>query len=331
MLKQKEINYVIEKISYWLTYIKISNSKSYTDINKISEGFVMKLLNIVYDWNLEDLNKKQVNFPGIDLGNESKGIAVQVTSEKTSAKIKDSYEKIYAEKNNINGKLIGEIYNEKIYFFIITDEWKCGFEKKTLKELARVSHNRYCREDIIIGGQVISMVEELFDSDYLKFKEVYKLVSNYIDKLPDIVDDKTVIEEYLQCFDRPMFVTPFYYECNLPDFEQAINDTVEAINTGMYRLRDGTLIKKITPKTEIRDKSLRKKVDELVTDLILLRINYNKLLSTEDIRKCGCEDPNCATYFLSPKACQKMDSVRQKILKKIKDLSPSFHGQFLEI
>lgn len=36
MLKQQEINYMVEKMSYWITYIKISNSNSYTDINKIS-------------------------------------------------------------------------------------------------------------------------------------------------------------------------------------------------------------------------------------------------------------------------------------------------------
>jgi hypothetical protein len=331
MLKQQEINYVIEKMSYWLTYIKISNSKSYTDINRISEGFVMNLLNIVFDWELEDLNKKQMNYPGIDLGDSLKGIAVQVTSEKTSSKIKDTYEKIYAEKNNINGRLISDIYNKKIYFFIITDDWKYRFEKNTLDELATVSHNRYGGDDILTGGQVIEIIEELFDSDFLKFQEVYKLISQYIDKLPDIIDDKVIIEGFLQCFDRPMFITPFYLECNLPDFEQAITDTIEAINTGMYRLRDGTIIKKIIPKTEIHDKSLRKEVDELVKGLILLRSNYRALLNIGEIKKCDCKNPDCGVHLMSEKACKKMDSDRQMILKRVQKLSPRFHGQFLDI
>lgn len=78
MLKQQEINYMIEKMSCWITYIKISNSNSYTDINKISEGFVMNLLNIIFDWDLKDLNKEKMNYPGIDLGDSSKGVAVQL-------------------------------------------------------------------------------------------------------------------------------------------------------------------------------------------------------------------------------------------------------------
>lgn len=214
---------------------------------------------------------------------------------------------------------------------MITDEWKYRFEKNTLDELAMVSRNRYCGDEILTGGQVIEIIEELFDSDYLKFQKVYKLISLYINKLPDIVDDKVIIEGFLQCFDRPMFITPFCLECNLPDFEQAITDTIEAINTGMYRLRDGTLIKNIIPKTEIRDKYLRKEVDELVKDLILLRSNYKTLLYTGEIKKCDCKNPDCGVHLMSQKACKKMDSDRQKILKRVQQLSPRFLGQFLDM
>ena len=43
-----------------------------------------------------------------------------------------------------------------------------------------------------------------------------------------------------ECFDRPAFDTPFRDESNVPDFKKAITDTIEALNTGIHRLRDGT-------------------------------------------------------------------------------------------
>lgn len=331
MRKQQEINYMIQKLSYWITYINISNSKSYTDINKLSEGFVMNLLNIIYDLNLEDLNKEQANYPGIDLGDASKGMAVQVTSEKKSAKIKDTYEKIYSPKNNIGGRLIGDIYNKKVYFFVITDEWKYRFGQSTVDELALISQNRFCAEDIITAGDVIEIIKDLFDSNNSKFQKVYKLISQYIDTLPDIINDQMIVEGFLPCFDRPMFITPFYLECNLPDFEQAISDTIEAINTGIYRLRDGTIIKKIIPKTELHDRNLLKEVDLIIKDLILLRSHYKALINKGEIKKCNCDNPNCDVHLFSQEACKVMDSDRRNILKRVKQLSPTYSGEFIDI
>lgn len=331
MRKQQEINDMIQKLSYWITYIKISNSKNYTDINKLSEGFVMNLLNIIYGLKLDDLNKEKANYPGIDLGDIAKGIAVQVTSEKTSSKIKDTYEKIYSEKNNINGRLIGDIYNKKIYFFVITDEWKCRFEKSTKEEIALISHNRFSVEDIITGGDVIEIIKNLFDSNNLKFQEVYNLISHYIETLPEIIDDQIIIEGFLPCFDRPMFITPFYLECNLPNFEQVISDTIEAINTGIYRLRDGKIIKNIIPKTELRDKDILKEIDLILKDLILLRSHYKSLISKGEIKKCNYGNQDCGMYLLSPEACKIMDDYRKNILKRVKQLSPKFSGEFIEI
>lgn len=102
MKKQQQIGYVIDKLSHWCSYIKLCNKRTYTDINLISEGFIQKLLNILYDTNFIDLNKEQINFPGIDLADLEKRIGVQITSRKDSQKIVETYEKIYNRKNTIN-------------------------------------------------------------------------------------------------------------------------------------------------------------------------------------------------------------------------------------
>lgn len=70
--------------------ISMNNSNNLTDINILWEKISMRILNVVYGWNLCNLNSEKQNFSGIDLGDKDKGIEVQVTSDKRSSKIRDS-------------------------------------------------------------------------------------------------------------------------------------------------------------------------------------------------------------------------------------------------
>lgn len=51
------------------------------------------------------------------------------------------------------------------------------------------------------------------------------------------VDDHEIIGRLSLIFDRPAFTTPFHAESSVGDFKQAISDTIEALNTGIRRLR----------------------------------------------------------------------------------------------
>lgn len=64
------------------------------NIHKQCENLVKNLLNLSYDYALVNLNEPVTNYPGIDIGDEGKGIAYQVTSEKTSLKVDDTLEKV---------------------------------------------------------------------------------------------------------------------------------------------------------------------------------------------------------------------------------------------
>lgn len=72
-----------------LTYtIKARNISSLYDINICAEGFFAKFLNLAYGYNLMNLNILDRNMAAIDLGDEILEIAIQVTSDNTSTKIK---------------------------------------------------------------------------------------------------------------------------------------------------------------------------------------------------------------------------------------------------
>nr|WP_254217508.1 SMEK domain-containing protein [Burkholderia multivorans] len=57
------------------------------DLNRYLEDFLKDILNIVLDCNLKNLNEERSNNPGLDLGDDKKGIAFQVTSTKSSEKV----------------------------------------------------------------------------------------------------------------------------------------------------------------------------------------------------------------------------------------------------
>lgn len=71
-----------------LTYeVRAKSKLGLTDANRIAEDFYCGLLNLVYGCKLKNLNNQEQDYAGIDLGDESGSICVQVTSDNTSEKI----------------------------------------------------------------------------------------------------------------------------------------------------------------------------------------------------------------------------------------------------
>ena len=91
-----------KKIIKWLGWLKneveLNNSLNLTDINRGAEDFYCGLLNLVYGYNLKNINILDLNAAAIDLGDSEKRIAIQVTSTSALAKTKYTVEK-FIEKN----------------------------------------------------------------------------------------------------------------------------------------------------------------------------------------------------------------------------------------
>ncbi len=95
--------------------IEEKNARQLFDINKQWEKIALSVLNVAYDWDLEDMNLIRPNYPGIDLGDCGRHIGVQVSTDSTPAKIKQTLTTVQTAK--VSGRLIGEDYYH-IYFFI---------------------------------------------------------------------------------------------------------------------------------------------------------------------------------------------------------------------
>jgi hypothetical protein len=136
--------------------------------------------------------------------------------------------------------------------------------------------------------------------------------------------DEEILALMAELFDRPAFYTPFSAESSIPAFKKAISDTIEALNTGVHRLRDGTEIRRIPSRHQIRDPKARDGLARIVDMLIRLRSTYDQCVKTGEIRACGCNVPDCPVFFTSPRAAYEMDSIRSEVISAFGSIHPPF-------
>jgi hypothetical protein len=123
--KERDIKDLNLLIGTWITAIRLDKAIHYLDINKVSEGFALKLLNLLFDYQLEDLNKIVTNYPGLDFGNfNTSKVAFQVTSSVTTAKIISSLKTVKGNNDHLK-------FSGGIKFLILREGEKISFTKRT--------------------------------------------------------------------------------------------------------------------------------------------------------------------------------------------------------
>jgi hypothetical protein len=149
--------------------------------------------------------------------------------------------------------------------------------------------------------------------------EIRKLVESV-----SVAKDEEILVLMASLFDRPAFYTPFHQESSIPAFKKAITDTIEAFSTGVHRLRDGTEIRRMPSRHDLKSAGLRTSLSEIERMLCALRVKYDELLKSGDLRPCGCNDPNCPVFMVSPMAAREMDKLRTSILDAFRKIYPPF-------
>ena len=117
MLKETEIiKEIIDIFSREKMNIQSQCKAGLFDDNKYWENIIRYLMNAIYGFDLKNLNEEQINYPGIDLGDQSEKIGVQVTETKTSAKLVRSLNRVLENK-------VYEVY-PKFCMFVLGDKQK---------------------------------------------------------------------------------------------------------------------------------------------------------------------------------------------------------------
>lgn len=159
--------------------------------------------------------------------------------------------------------------------------------------------------------------------DGVAFPDAEVELRDFVEQFQDIDDDQA-LAMLARAFDRPAFRTPFQQESNLHAFQQAIEDTIRVLSTGIWQTREGVEIHRVPSLHHIRDAHVRQALELTVRELDQLRRNFKALLATGEIRHRGCGDPSCPTFVLTHRATNEMDRARERVLAAFRKPYPAF-------
>lgn len=86
---------------------------------------------------------------------------------------------------------------------------------------------------------------------------------------------------FSKCLDRPAFRHHFHQELSFSDFDQAMEDTLLAINTGYWRTRDGEVIERAEGKAHLVNSEWRSTMDRVARLIGGVRIELREAMSLD--------------------------------------------------
>lgn len=190
---QKELDRITELLTELSKYISIKNENNEYGINTLLENILKGLFNIVFDCRLENLNHYQKNYPAVDLGDYEKGIAIQVTTEDISTKMKKTLDRI-------KEKEIHQRFHD-IYIFFCTSK-----EKPSVRECVWLKQ-----------GKIDAATEPdfTFPKDHVLFiEDIYRILSQTKD-LPQIIAARKYLERHLPRRKKRFAITAWATACGV--------------------------------------------------------------------------------------------------------------------
>lgn len=155
------------------------------------------------------------------------------------------------------------------------------------------------------------------------FPDAGEGLRKFANQFADLTDEEALSLLGLP-FDRPAFWTPFAEECRLPDFREAIENTIGALNTGIWKSRDGVEIRRLPSILHIQNPKAQKELTGIVRDLDDLRRLFNRRLKDGSIVPCQCSDPTCDVFQFYNGADRELDDARHAILDRARRTIPGF-------
>jgi len=155
------------------------------------------------------------------------------------------------------------------------------------------------------------------------FPDSAEEIKRFVDDFPGLTDEEALA--LMGCvFDRPAFRVPFHSESSLPSFLKAIDDTIAALNVGIWRARDGAEIRRIPSWHNLRDPTAAATVRNTVSMLDKLRRIFVEHLKRGSITHCVCGQLDCPVFMVQQEAALELDTLRHRILSNFQSVSPDF-------
>ncbi len=153
-MRQLEVeNKLRDVVSRIILQVDLATAQGRTDINLALEDALIPVLKAVYNLpNLVNLNRKQRNYPGIDLGDDHDRVAFQVTSTTSLDKVKFTVRQ-FMERSYFNS------FNE-LYILMLSKK-QSSYSQVSVNELLTGDFTFSCKEHIIDLADVLRLVTAL--------------------------------------------------------------------------------------------------------------------------------------------------------------------------
>lgn len=185
---EREISDIRKYFVTWVADVSLATALDYFDINKISEGTCQQLLNLIFEYRLQDLNREKKNFPGIDLGDREHGVAFQITSRTDATKITDSLKTFTANDYSKD-------FPKGIRFFIIGNGKRPSIKTEVLSPYTPIFD---IKKDVYFPADLIRLIVDIYYSDALRFNTIKQFLKTEFgsgQRLSSIVQFKSAHEK----------------------------------------------------------------------------------------------------------------------------------------
>jgi hypothetical protein len=142
-------------------------------------------------------------------------------------------------------------------------------------------------------------------------------------KLQDLLKDRQILTLMAKAFFRPAFHTPIVYEGSVPDFIQAIGDTIKALNTGYLDTRDGRPIERILSLDALENRRIKATMRGIVTKLNLLRGMCIEGLDAGKIKQVG------PRWITDLELARPMEDLRSEVLADFRRIYPDLQKDYV--
>lgn len=299
LIREELLKNICDKLGELELSIKNRGLLHLYDQNLISEDFFADFLNILFDYDLEVLENISKNRAGIDLGDFKRRLSFQVSSTGTKAKIQKSIDKLIASQINVQ-----QFDTLKI---LILGEKKGRHERVEVKG----SLNFDPKTDVLNIQDLVKMLrplqttklQALSDLMNREFKSTIATKENTIYKQTD----QEALAIYRSVFDRPALQDYFHCERSMIDFEFALKDLIEVLNTG--RLKGELIVK---PRGNFSNQDIAVALEDIYHLVRALRSLY-----MSHVRSGEIDLVNNTAHFRSPETVQSFDNLKQTIIHAI--------------
>lgn len=216
-MNQQELLYRISQLlSRFTEQVKILNSNGEFSINIHAENILIGILNVIFDCKLKNVNYEENKiYPSIDLRDQSKRVAIQVTSTGTIEKI----------KHTLSGFVENGLYKDydTLYLYIITEKQKT-YKQSYIDDIIK-DRFVFTTEDILDKTDIYKKLNAI--NDIQKIATVCQLLeSQFADHL--VYDKWNLYCKGLYEYDQ--YIINLYTYLDIKGFSPRVNNTLVRLN-----------------------------------------------------------------------------------------------------